>query len=1221
MQEHFRGWRLLVMNRKHWKLALVGVPAFAALVAGSSLLGTPGGTIIDPGAEAGIVPAFLFEPEVSFESLKNVAIWNELEQMLDHPYAQTACPDEMGQPVKGNDQGWPARCTAIHRRRSFLPAGCTYDPSTGLPPCDDSRLAQFQIHPLNYNPTTGEQFRILDPSFPGVDHLMAPVGPAGPDRDLGAISPGSDRMGPGSEPAIDYNSPLVADQRICITLGTEQLCEADAGEPDGYAGAAVCGDDNNSTDVRAHWTETRPQCEGHTGELYDPSLLPNGEPRGIVTHLNKPTVGQDYTVNSVAALAGHAEDLAPSNPSDYYQNRQMATVLGKALFWDMQLGSDGVQSCGTCHFTAGIDTRTRDQVNPNHLGGDSTLQIYANRHLGTPATAADQVANRDIVASDFPTHKLIDVNQVGEPLLNPGNVRSDTNDVVSSMGVRFRTFANIPVPGSGAFSLPNNGVRALLPDIGTATPDPIPIFQGIRRVEPRNTPTMFNAAFNFDNFWDGRARHDFNGGSVFGASDPQSHVYVDEGGSLTPTRQIIRFGSIASIFTGPALSEFEMSFIGRNWQKIGKKLLQGDGVAGHANNVTPLAAQLVSTSDSVMGPYSNQGGSWCRSQSPVRATATGKPGLCLSYQEIIRMAYYPKLWQNTTQHLNGTASVCNSGASNGAVTPVGCDPFDGFTLAIAANRAAATDRAQFTQMEANFTLFGGLGLQAWIESLVSDDTPLDRFLDANPEAFKTLGEPGEPGLVDEIPLCTENGGVQPCLTEVGKFVRNPAPGEPDPLLGMDLFFASNMSNRNKDFLTARCGNCHAGGTLTDNTMEISGQLTVMDFIPEFVPGQPGTELALEPLGRSRQISGFLLESEINGNAQDGIERNMINQSIFVNPTDGLSYPSGAAFFDNGVYNIGVRPIADDSLRGGTDPWGWPLSLASLALKNLGGVNMLPGTAIPTFDPDAGISGGLFEETAQDAKINPGFEASPAHPMLPPHLAPWVNEINVGNAHPEFDELSGGLNTLMEVPIIEGFLDVLGPFNPAAIRNEGTNVSEQALMGTWPNVNRVGFMGSVKAPQLRNIELTGPYFHNGSRLTLRQIVDFYSRGGDFPITNQEHRDFMIMNLNTDVQSQLKESDKVALVDFLLQLTDERVAHEQAPFDRPEIFVPVDGRAPDNLLGRTQLLGQSLLPIGCGATPCFRRLLPVGAAGHANRLPAFLNVSSTRIAGPNNDQYDR
>ena len=113
---------------------------------------------------------------------------------------------------------------------------------------------------------------------------------------------------------------------------------------------------------------------------------------------------------------------------------------------------------------------------------------------------------------------------------------------------------------------------------------------------PAIHPTLFNTAMNFDNFWDGSARHDFNGGSVFGASDPQHHVFVTDGGNLVATRQIIRFASLASLATGPGLSEFEMSFFGRNWPKIGKKLLQA--------RVVPLANQLVDPTDSVLGPYS-----------------------------------------------------------------------------------------------------------------------------------------------------------------------------------------------------------------------------------------------------------------------------------------------------------------------------------------------------------------------------------------------------------------------------------------------------------------------------------------------------------------------------------------------------------------------------------------------------------------------------------------
>src|SRR5437667_10265338 len=46
---------------------------------------------------------------------------------------------------------------------------------------------------------------------------------------------------------------------------------------------------------------------------------------------------------------------------------QAALVLGKAFFWDMQVGSDG-QACGSCHFHAGADSRAKNQLNPGLPG-------------------------------------------------------------------------------------------------------------------------------------------------------------------------------------------------------------------------------------------------------------------------------------------------------------------------------------------------------------------------------------------------------------------------------------------------------------------------------------------------------------------------------------------------------------------------------------------------------------------------------------------------------------------------------------------------------------------------------------------------------------------------------------------------------------------------------------------------------------------------------------
>ena len=48
-----------------------------------------------------------------------------------------------------------------------------------------------------------------------------------------------------------------------------------------------------------------------------------------------------------------------------------------------------------------------------------------------------------------------------------------------------------------------------------------------------------------------------------------------------------------------------------------------------------------------------------------------------------------------------------------------------------------------------------------------------------------------------------------------------------------------------------------------------------------------------------------------------------------------------------------------------------------------------------------------------------------------------------------------------------------------------------------SLNRVAVDGAFKTPSLRNVELTGPYFHNGGASTLMQVVEFYARGGNFP----------------------------------------------------------------------------------------------------------------------------
>ena len=159
--------------------------------------------------------------------------------------------------------------------------------------------------------------------------------------------------------------------------------------------------------------------------------------------------------------------------------------------------------------------------------------------------------------------------------------------------------------------------------------------------------------------------------------------------------------------------------------------------------------------------------------------------------------------------------------------------------------------------------------------------------------------------------------------------------------------------------------------------------------------------------------------------------------------------------------------------------------------------------------------------------------------MPAYMAPWINGLPAGELHPQIDEMAGMVpNTItppnggpgIEFPEIMFGADLhcavydpamfgAGPPNfgwgpptsdagPACVRSNQSGVAGNFAFpsqGTWPVPNRVLRDGAFKAPALRNVELTGPYFHTGSYLTLRQVVDFYMRGGDFPVTNAESRD--------------------------------------------------------------------------------------------------------------------
>jgi cytochrome c peroxidase len=229
----------------------------------------------------------------------------------------------------------------------------------------------------------------------------------------------------------------------------------------------------------------------------------------------------------------------PANLSDFVKDKDAAIRLGKALFWDMQVGGDGKVACASCHYSAGVDARSGHTVNP---GADGSMN-----GLTSPLTAAH-----------FPF--------VGKPW---------ADNIVGSQGVAPRVFSEL------------NIFAHTDPEVDDCNGN----VNGVRQVTGRNTPSMNMAIFNRDNFWDGRAKREFNGATPGGNADPNAHIWTFGATGLQQTRVSIAPASQASQEVGPPNSPVEMSCAGRTFSDLGRKMY----------SLIPLAKQAVATDDSVLG--------------------------------------------------------------------------------------------------------------------------------------------------------------------------------------------------------------------------------------------------------------------------------------------------------------------------------------------------------------------------------------------------------------------------------------------------------------------------------------------------------------------------------------------------------------------------------------------------------------------------------------------
>jgi cytochrome c peroxidase len=749
-------------------------------------------------------------------------------------------------------------------------------------------------------------------------------------------------------------------------------------------------------------------------------------------------------------------------------DKAAAIQLGKALFWDMQAGSDDIQACATCHFNAGADSRPNNDVNPGQPGGDNTFQIGVpfngkfgtNYHYNPGTPGAGFGGYHD---GDFPFRKLADVN-------DRFSVIADSNDVSGSQGVFSTKIQSVVVGtiGSGGTIVTGNGgstsANGSDNDAGQSGDD-----AGITRAPHGvHNPNLNRSASG--NKGQGSAKSTNSGSSaqvgtstgsltsvendtsvpdpVFSYPDPSDPNAVintrrttgrntpsvvnavfnyrnfwdgraqNECNGANPFGQRDKSSHLMVVKDDGTLSPVLVSMKNSALcsQSLGPILssteMSADGrdfkQVGHKLLARkPLAKQMVDTTDSVLGLVSN---------SP-------STGINTTYAAMIQKAFLPE-WYSFAKHVCFNAD----GSTAGNIDP-----------AIASCPAGTTE---YSQMEINFSLFWGVAIQMYESTLIADQTPMDKYLEQQ-QSYTLIGD----NKTNQYTIQLKPGVTPYTISVVG---LNPTLDASD----QDIYSFDN-------------GQGFVGGVgVNQGSIDYaSGLLTIFfsDSPVSQVPIQINYSVGPTPMTES-QLRGLVLFQtkgqcvvchggpELSNAAVGTVTNTPIERMIMEDDS--------ARVYDTGFYHIGVRPSADDpGLAGNDGVAGLPLSNAEYLRQH--------------------VCNGGFETVIVPGRRGDGIAPAPL------------------------------------------------------------NCSDEVARG-----------GFFKAPQLRNVGLTAPYFHNGGQLTLEQVVEYYNRGGDFNTVAE------VKNMDPDIEILgLTLQDRQDLVDFLRNgLTDPRTVKQSAPFDHPQLILP-------------------------------------------------------------------
>ena len=826
------------------------------------------------------------------------------------------------------------------------------------------------------------------------------------------------------------------------------------------------------------------------------SLLVLGAPGGQaqeVAPLNQVTVPD---INMLGLLDGTGNGAWLQVTKS--ERKEVLQALGKALFWDMQVGGDGITACATCHYHAGADHRRNNQLSPGLKGGDLALDLLAvNQALTSPHYGG---------ANDFGTTVGFPVNEShllslgwsidaidGTPGSGPkGSPGLDINDVASSQGVRAGTFTGLS-GGRVDYALladADPGFDALFTALGFGIP------ATARRVEPRNAPTVINAIFNLRNFWDGRADTFFNGVSPLGFRDPGARVktYVD--GQIGDEKLLIPFSSLASQAVGPPLSDFEMQFANRKFAHIGRKLA----------NLVPLADQMVACNDSLLGELSNCG-------------ENGR-GLAdtFTYAKLIKDVFDERFWGD-----GSGADVCLS--VDGTQSP---------PSVVLQDSCADPRTDDFTLLEYNFALFFGLAVQAYEATLFTESTIVDLLAGGVATGSVTTGTGRRAVTVSDVAgmpfetcstMLARNNSAQAlgdaeqaCAAHYAKFIH------PGAVTGAES--GNTRFPVPSGTAIGGCMNPLACDKSTNEAAAINAFLSIERGVGRFFSGATGCGVChFNPEFTGATVSAL---TGFGAAPVPPLPPGQLRKEALERPIERMiAFNGQAQVYDAGFYNIGMRPSVEDLSLGGAVN-GVPLSFAKLREAIL---LLQSGQDLPTTLDELTI--GLIADVIASGEL--------LIPTSPTDLTPRV-------------------------------FDLALACGPGLVGNENARGKRKGDPNNNPNTNRcipdvipgekILMNGAFKTPGLRNVKFTGPYFHNGAKKNLRQVLETYKTAGHFPTVNFNNLDAGMRIFDLSL------TDEASLVEMMeTGLTDWRVAHDSGKFDHPELCVP---HGHDPVTGQTLLV---------------------------------------------------